>query len=261
MVQKAYAGIDVAFAKKKRLPVCVCTLDHGRLVPLPLASTDYPDPPIGRGNAACIQDESVESFATQTLSYLREIEAIAGVAIQSVAIDAPRTYSLGPRRACEKAMDQLKISCFTTPSHDKFIEIRAKVSRHLAAGGAQNRMPHANQLWMLVGFSLFEVLAPSYRCLEVFPQATVRILGVGNEHKSKSAGLMRQLQEIAKHTGWSYASELKAALDQCARSPLHDRLDAYMCAWISSLYPDRLKPCGSPPEDVIWVPELGRGGG
>ena len=106
-------------------------------------------------------------------------------------------------------------------------------------------------------FELFEVLTESYTCLEVFPQATVRVLGVGSEHKSKQKGLRSQLRALAEHTGWMGASELEAMLDQCARSPLHDRLDAYMCAWISSLYPERVKACGESPEDVIWVPSLG----
>jgi hypothetical protein len=36
MMAEAFVGIDVAFAKEKRLPVCVSTWQDGRLVLMPL---------------------------------------------------------------------------------------------------------------------------------------------------------------------------------------------------------------------------------
>jgi hypothetical protein len=60
------------------------------------------------------------------------------------------------RREAEKALDAAGISCFTTPSAETFDFIKHKVKTHLDTGGAENRLPHANQLWMLVGFELFK---------------------------------------------------------------------------------------------------------
>jgi hypothetical protein len=125
------------------------------------------------------------------------------VRIARVAIDAPSDpKSLGTkRRLAELALDVRRISCITTPDEAQFTAIRAKATAHLAEGGAVARMPHANQVWMLVGFALFARLRNDWECLEVFPQATVALLG-GSIHKSKSDGLQAQLSAAAKWTGW-----------------------------------------------------------
>ncbi len=151
-------------------------------------------------------------------------------------------------------MDTIGLRCFPTPTRQRFDEIREKVQNHLDRGGAVNRLPHANQLWMQVGFKLFEVLSKRWECLEVFPQATVSVLGVAGIHKSKAKGYQRQLSALASSTGWD-AEELNLKLGDSVFGPGHDRLDAYMCAWVASLYPDGVKACGNPPDDVIWVPD------
>ena len=67
---EAYAGIDVAYAKRKRLPIIVCTHRDGKLEPLPLRS--LPAPPVGKGNAQILDQPAVAGFAWphdgQTLS-------------------------------------------------------------------------------------------------------------------------------------------------------------------------------------------------
>ena len=35
----------------------------------------------------------------------------------------------------------------------------------------------------------------------------------------------------------------------------HDKLDAFMAAWVASLPEDDVVPCGDPPNDVIWIPK------
>lgn len=250
----AYAGIDVAFAKRKRLPVSVCTLEAGRLTPLPLRDCAFPPPPAGRGNVAALKPDVVSAFAHEALDYLHAIERLAGVAIRGVALDAPRAPSQGGRRACERAMDRLGISCFATPDGPAFAAIRAKVRTHLDQGGAQSRLPHANQLWMLAGFALFETLGGAYACLEVFPQASVRSLGIHGKHKSKREGLRRQFGAVAERTGWSGGEVLHAAVKAGGYGALHDRLDAFMCAWVASLPERGRKGHGRQPDDVIWVP-------
>ena len=90
-------------------------------------------------------------------------------------------------------MDRRRISCIATPSELEFEQIRRKAIRHLENGGAEARMPHANQIWMLVGFELFRLLGREYRCIEVFPQAIVRRLGAGGHHKTTRTGIRERL--------------------------------------------------------------------
>ena len=165
-----FAGIDLAFAKRKRLPVALCTWVDGRLVPEPLGALPF-EPPRGSGNAMVLHEDA---------TYLVRVCDHLGVRLGRIAIDAPSAPRLAgtDRRAAELAMDRAGISCFSTPSADDFSEIFTKVRRHLGQGGAENRIPHANQIWMVVGFRLFSRLSELAPCVEVFPQATARVLGV-----------------------------------------------------------------------------------
>jgi hypothetical protein len=151
-VQEAYAGIDAAFAKNKRLPVVVTVRSSSGLEPLPLRSASA-KPPAGRGNVGILDNEAVRAFAEQTVAYLTSIESESGVRVVRIAIDAPS----GPkavgvaRRQCEIGLDRRRISCITTPSLAEFAMIRQKALSYLASGGAESRIPGANQLWMLIG--------------------------------------------------------------------------------------------------------------
>lgn len=252
-----FVGIDLAIAKRKRLPICVVVRSHGRLEPLPLLKTGVQELPRGSGNAAIIDEQVATEFAEQTLAYLKSVERAFDGRICGVAIDAPSSPAISGRRACELAMDALGISCFATPTQTGFETIKTKVRSHLAAGGPENRIPHANQLWMLAGFKLFEVLEAHYTCLEVFPKAIVQLLGAATVHKSKKEGLTRQLEAIARLTGWDdQVDALKVTLADGVGAPLHDQVDALMCAWVASCYPDAVTAFGSPPDDVIWLPDV-----
>jgi Protein of unknown function (DUF429) len=257
---EAFAGIDVAFAKRKRLPVCLCVWNEQRLEPLRLAATDAPQPPRGHGNVASLDSSTVASFADATSRYLRLLEKHFAVSIRRIAIDAPsepRPDYL-QRRQAETALDQLNISCFTTPSAAQFEAIRIKVRNHLKAGGLESRLPHANQLWMLVGFALFKRLRADWECLEVYPQATMRILGTGSIYKTRAGGAAAQLEAVSLHTGWPKQStpQILEALKVVVGGPLHDAVDAYSSAWVAALDPKKRRALGSPPDDVIWVPQL-----
>jgi uncharacterized protein DUF429 len=254
---EAFAGIDVAFARGKALPVSVRVRRAGRLEPLRLRDRQAPQPPRGRGNPEALSDAAVRDFAEATARYLHEVEKHFGVRIGRVAIDAPSDpKSLGTkRRLAELALDLRRISCITTPDEAQFIAIGARAAAHLAQGGAVARMPHANQLWMLVGFASFRRLRADWECLEVFPQATVALLGVGGIHKSKTAGLRAQLSAAAKRTGWP-DPPLPNALQPIGYGTRHDQLDAYLAAWVASLEPSDRESLGVPPADVIWVPRL-----
>ena len=114
-------------------------------------------------------------------------------------------------------------------------------------------MPHANQLWMLVGFELFRQLREIWDCLEVFPQATVARIDASSEHKSKREGLRAQLRAVARLTGWPQPPA-PAGLFNLGYGSLHDKLDAYLSAWVAALKESERVPIGRPPSDVIWVP-------
>jgi hypothetical protein len=199
----AFVGVDVAFAKRKRLPVSLCVRDGPRLVPLSLAARGMPSPPRGRGNAATLDDTAVARFADETAAYLRHLEIHYGVVIRRIGIDAPSDPRAegAARRKAEEALDERCINCFTTPSAADFARIRDKGSMHLESGGPEAYLPHANQLWMLVGFALFERLRREWECLEVFPQATACVLGANTLHKSAPGGVAAQLAAVARFTG------------------------------------------------------------
>jgi len=63
------------------------------------------------------------------------------------------------------------------------------------------------------------------------------------------------LSVVAKRTGWSPA-KLEQRLAATVPGKQHDRLDAFMAAWVAGLPPERRHPYGTPTQadDVIWVP-------
>ena len=113
----AFIGIDVAFAKRKRLPVSVCTWREDRLTPAPLR--DLPvEPPRGYGNVATLDAAVVGTFARAAVDYVESVCKLLDVSPRRIAIDAPSAPRVEGvrRRAAEAAMDRAAISCFTTPS-------------------------------------------------------------------------------------------------------------------------------------------------
>lgn len=256
MPDQAFAGIDVAFAKRKTLPLCVACWIGNQLTPLDLRSDGVPPIPRGSGNRASLDPSAVVAFAEQTVAVLDALSDAHGVTISRVAIDAPSSpcpAGLARRRA-ERALDALGFSCIPTPTEARFLEVRSKCSAHVASGGTDARLPHANQLWMLVGFALFSTVGRSRTVLEVYPHAIVRSLGVTGRHKSTPEGYTQQVAAAAQATGWSDPTRLEAALRRSVPGTRHDRLDAFLSAWIAALPPDDLEAYGAPPDDVIWVP-------
>lgn len=254
----AYVGIDVAIRKEKLLPVVVCRREGRALIPLPLKGSGLTKPPRGRGNAAIIEQVERSRLAGETVAYLRWIEKQFDVQIARIGMDAPsspRPDRLG-RREAEVALDKEGISCIGTPSESAFEEIPRCVREHLAAGKSQSTLPCANQLWMLFGFELFKVLsAEGWDCLEVYPQATVQVLNPRAPHKTSKGAVADQLRAASRHTDWPQEPTVDA-LRLIGFGDSHDRLDAYLAAWVASLAePDR-RPLGRKPDDVIWVPKV-----
>lgn len=259
-MNSAYVGIDVAFAKGKRLPITICRWQGGRLIPEPVRRLSI-EPPRGHGNAAVLDPKVVRRFADDVAIYLERVARALGVSLMRIGIDAPMAACRPdrPRRAAEVAMDRAGISCFATPNEGRFAEILERVREHLAQGGEHRRIPSSNQLWMLVGFELFQRLRDLAPCLEVYPQATARALHAADTHKFKSAGVHLQLREAARHTGWPLGGAGEPRFEEIAFGPAHDRLDAYLAAWVAALEPEQRLSFGEPPDDVIWTPRLGGG--
>jgi Protein of unknown function (DUF429) len=204
-----------------------------------------------------VQPEAVAGYTRNVTRYLHQIQEEFRLEIQRIAIDAPsapRSAHL-PRRLAEQALDKVGISCFTTPSEADWDHIRTKVQAHLSGGGAVARLPHANQLWMLVGFALFRALSTTWECIEVYPQATSFVLGSSAVHKSSAQGLAAQLAAASLLTGWPPGPS-DPSFARIAWAPPHDRLDAYLAAWVASLPAADRRPFGQPPDDVIWVPAV-----
>lgn len=260
-MERAFAGVDVSFARGKRLPVAICTWNCGRLIPKRLHELSVV-PPRGSGNVATLSEETVRAFAREAAAYLKEVSKRLRLRIVRIGIDAPKAPAMeGVRRAAEVAMDRAGVSCIATPSRDGFEKIREKVRVHLGEGGAESNLPHANQLWMLVGFALYEELSSVAECLEVFPQATVQALGVGHQHKSGRGAAEAQLSAAARLTGWPSQWVKDLLLEEIGWGHGHDLVDAYLSAWIAALSESDRVALGTPPEDAIWIPRLPEGMG
>lgn len=110
---------------------------------------------------------------------------------------------------------------------------------------------------MLFGFELFSCLRRNLRAevIEVYPFAIVRALLPACEHKSTEKGYRDRLRAVADRTGWK-AENLKARLKLTVPGSRHDRLDAFMAAWVASLPPENCRAFGNAQrfDDAIWVP-------
>jgi hypothetical protein len=91
--------------------------------------------------------------------------------------------------------------------------------------------------------------------IEVYPFAIVRALLPACEHKSTEDGYRDQLIAVSARTGWE-PQKLEARLKATVPGSRHDRLDAFMAAWVASLPPGRRRAFGNAqqPDDAIWVP-------
>jgi hypothetical protein len=144
---EAFVGIDVAFAKRKPLPICVCTWECGRLIPFAIHREGLPPIPRGAGNRLSINPFVVAAFATEVAEYLRAIEKYYRLEIQRIAIDAPSAPKKNGlvRRLAEEALDCAQISCFTTPSASVPEESRIEMAKYSFLRVAR-QMPRLREL-------------------------------------------------------------------------------------------------------------------
>tara|TARA_Y100001968_G_scaffold309412_1_gene329149 strand:+ start:4034 stop:5038 length:1005 start_codon:yes stop_codon:yes gene_type:complete len=253
-----YIGIDVACAKDKYLPLVICSKEYGRLLPFPLAKYQI-RPPRGLGNALTLHDEVNQAFANDVANYVETVCDAFHLNPVRIGIDSPlrpRGTNL-KRRLAEQALDKTGISCYTTPSAYDFEVIKARGIEHLHADKPIQNLPHAHQIFMLVGFALNERLSKVAECIEVYPHATVKQLGVADIHKSKGNQAELQLAAISHYTGWPRTADDCVQADNMCLGPMHDRVDAYSAAWVASL-PEQERICFGDPEkgDAIWIPKV-----
>jgi hypothetical protein len=72
----AFVGMDVAFARYKRLPIVVCIWQGTVLRPLPLREITAVLPPLGGGNVDVLDTANVVSFVHDVVRYLGAIERL-----------------------------------------------------------------------------------------------------------------------------------------------------------------------------------------
>ena len=94
---------------------------------------------------------------------------------------------------------------------------------------------------MLFGFELFACLKSelSTEVIEVYPFAIVRALLPACDHKSTEQGYRDQLDAVAAQTGWK-PQNLEARLKVTVPGSRHDRLDAFMAAWVAQAITTRV---------------------
>jgi hypothetical protein len=251
-----YVGIDVACAVGKRLPICVVSVADP-VMPLMIPKHLGAAIPRGAGNREIISPSPFREVAGDVVNAIRLVLEEMDWRVQRIAIDAPAAPPFAAPRASESELGRLGLSSFRTPAASDWAGIREKCLCHLDSGSSAATLPHANKIWMLFGFELFAQLRNSFCAgvIEVFPFAIVRTLLPACQHKSTDQGYKEQLAAVAARTGWA-PQDLEARLKATVHGSRHDRLDAFMAAWVASLGSEQRRAFGDPlqPDDAIWVP-------
>ena len=213
--------------------------------------------PRGVGNKEVTASAPFRESARSVVSALNRIMGEMEWKVERIAVDAPAAPPTIGARASEDALGRQGLSSFRTPEISAWPKIREKCVNHLESGGAAANLPYANKIWMLFGFELFSKLRSELgaEVIEVYPFAIVRALLPACEHKTTERGYRDQLSAIATLTGWE-PQALEAKLKVAVPGSRHDRLDAFMSAWVASLPEEDRRALGDThnPNDAIWVP-------
>ena len=251
-----YIGIDVACARGKRVPICVVSGRH-RLTPLMIPKHLAELIPRGVGNREIIATAPFQQSARGVVKAIKRIAVEMEWQVERIALDAPAAPPATGSRASEDELGRLGLSSFRTPPAPAWAGIREKCTNHFRVGGSAATLPYANKIWMLFGFELFTSLKSDLEAevIEVYPFTIVRALLPACEHKSTEEGYRDQLIAVSARTGWE-PEKLEARLKATVPGSRHDRLDAFMAAWVASLPPGERRTFGNArrPDDAIWVP-------
>ena len=251
-----FIGIDVACAVGKRLPICIVSKGNP-VMPLRVPNHLSAAIPRGVGNRAITSASPFREAAGGVVKAIRRVLDDMDWRVERIAIDAPAAPPFAAPRASESELGHLGLSSLRTPAASDWAGIREKCLCHLDSGGSAATFPHANKIWMLFGFELFAQIRNRFcaEVIEVYPFAIVRALLPACQHKSTDQGYRDQLAAVAARTGWA-PQDLEACLKATVHGGRHDRLDAFMAAWVASLGFEQRRAFGDPqqPEDAIWVP-------
>ncbi len=248
------------------LPVVIAEAVNGTLTPLAgPATSGYPQWPKGKGNIAIAKAGPGPSspgathpawvLANQVRDTLLAAEQSSGREIQAIGIDSPRHPATGDLqlRSCETAMAAGGISFIRTPS--SFHQICATAAKYC---GTVNTLPHKNQLWMIQGFALFDVLSAQWgasKVVETYPYAAFRQLGV-TTLKAQVSGRNARLTVLEKYCGLTRGT-LQGQLCKAAVGAEHDKIDAFLSAALAWRHGSVL---GSVPGEQIVMPVVTGGG-
>ena len=251
-----FIGIDVACAVGKRLPLYVVAAGCP-LSPLGIPREYAGRIPRGVGNQEIIAPRPFEKSAHDVAKAIKFIGDQLGWKIERIAVDAPAAPPAHGSRSSEKELQCMRLSSFKTPAVGDWPGILSRCEEHLSRGRPLVKLPHANKIWMLFGFKLFESLRSELRAdvIEVYPYAIVRALLEKCEHKTTEKGYRDQLAAVAHRTGWE-PQALETKLKETVAGSRHDRLDAFMAAWVASLPPNERRAYGDATraDDAIWAP-------
>jgi hypothetical protein len=251
-----FVGIDVACAVNKRLPTCIVSAGR-QLTPMMIPKNWTGTIPLGIGNKEITAETPFRESAHGVASALKSIASHMGWQVERVAVDAPAAAPETGSRLSENELGQRGLSSFRTPATAAWLGIREKCIEHLNGRRGTATLPHSNKIWMLFGLELFTALRQRLeaKILEVYPFAIVRALLPACLHKSTEQGYRDQLAPVAFRTGWE-PRDLETKLRATVAGSRHDRLDAYMAAWVASLPEERRCAFGDPrwPDNAIWVP-------
>lgn len=251
-----YIGIDVACAVGKKLPVCVVSAGHP-LMPLVVPRHLAGLIPRGAGNKEILAAKPFQKTARGVVNAINRIVDENAWKVERIAVDAPAAPPATGYRLSESELTRLGLSSFTTPALPAWLGICEKCANQLRIGRAASTLPYANKIWMLYGFELFAAFRSELmvEVIEVYPFAIIRALLPACAHKSTEQGYQNQLAAIAARTGWE-PQALEARLEATVSGSRHDRLDAFMAAWVASLPSERRRAFGDAqrPDDSIWVP-------
>ncbi len=251
-----FIGIDVACALGKKLPICVVSAAHP-LTPLAIPTSLSAMIPRGVGNKEITSAAPFRETTGDVVAAINRIIKEMSWTVKRIAVDAPAAAPPTGSRLSESELGSNGLSSFRTPAAPAWADIQQVSVKHLEAGGSTATLPYANKIWMLFGFELFARLRKELAAevLEVYPFAIIRALLPSCAHKSTPEGYRDQLAAVAARTGWE-PLDLEVRLKATVSGNRHDRLDAFMAAWIASLPTEGRRAFGDVRNinDAIWVP-------
>ena len=208
-IVSVHVGIDVACAVNKKLPICVVSTGP-KLTPLAIPTSLAGLIPRGVGNKEIAAAQPFREAARGGVGAIAHIASQMAWKVERIAVDAPAAPPASGSRKSENELGCLGLSFFRTPAKPNWKIICEKCADHLRRGGSVATLPYA----------------------------IIRELLPACEHKTTEVGYRDQLAAVAGRTGWE-PRELETRLKQTVAGTHHDRLDAFMAAWIASLPPEQ----------------------